>query len=158
MLGLTWICDPCTNISSLLKTIGGRRIIGISGSLIWSKTLMELIFNPCDEFRWSPEGLVSQIYSPYLQAGVPGIFPDLLRSVQMLKREWGAERNGKLSHLFIPSNTAAWVPEFAVETCLLSRTAALVPEFAVKDLALGRILWYDDDDDMTIVCKSEYSE
>ena len=23
----------------------GRRVIGISGSLIWSKTLMELIFN-----------------------------------------------------------------------------------------------------------------
>ena len=29
----------------------GRRVIGISGSLIWSKTLMELIFNPCAEFR-----------------------------------------------------------------------------------------------------------
>ena len=30
---------------------GGRRVIVISGSLIWSKTLMELIFNPCGEFR-----------------------------------------------------------------------------------------------------------
>ena len=30
---------------------GGRRVIGISGSLIWSKTLVELIFNPCGEFR-----------------------------------------------------------------------------------------------------------
>ena len=29
----------------------GRRVIGISGSLIWSQTLMELIFNPCCEFR-----------------------------------------------------------------------------------------------------------
>ena len=29
----------------------GRRVIGISGSLIWSKTLVELIFNPCGEFR-----------------------------------------------------------------------------------------------------------
>ena len=28
----------------------GRRVIGISGSLIWSETLMELIFNPCGEF------------------------------------------------------------------------------------------------------------
>ena len=27
--------------------LGGRRVIGISGSLIWSKTLMELMFNPC---------------------------------------------------------------------------------------------------------------
>ena len=24
---------------------------GISGSLIWSKTLMELVFNPCGKFR-----------------------------------------------------------------------------------------------------------
>ena len=29
---------------------GGRRVIGISGSLIQAKTLMELIFNPCGEF------------------------------------------------------------------------------------------------------------
>ena len=29
----------------------GRRVIVISGSLIRSETLMELIFNPCGEFR-----------------------------------------------------------------------------------------------------------
>ena len=58
----------------------------------------------------------------------------------MLKREWGAETNGKLPHLSIPSKTAAWVSEFAVEDLPLSRTAALVPEFSVKDLPLGRIL------------------
>ena len=29
---------------------GGQGVIGISGSLIWSKTLMELMFNPCGEF------------------------------------------------------------------------------------------------------------
>ena len=33
----------------------------------------------------------------------------------MLKREWGAESNKKLSHLFIPRLTATLVPEFAVE-------------------------------------------
>ena len=33
----------------------------------------------------------------------------------MLKREWGAESNGKLPHLFIPDKTAAFVPEFAEE-------------------------------------------
>ena len=33
----------------------------------------------------------------------------------MLKREWGVESNGKLPHLFIPSKTATWVPEFVVE-------------------------------------------
>ena len=58
----------------------------------------------------------------------------------MLKREWGAESNENLPHLFIPSKSAILVPEFAVEDLPLSRTAALVPEFAVKDLRLGRIL------------------
>ena len=52
----------------------------------------------------------------------------------------GAESNGELPHLSIPSKTAAWVPEFAVEDLPLSGTTALVPEFAVKDLPLGRIL------------------
>ena len=28
----------------------GLRVIEISGFLIWSKTMMELIFNPCGEF------------------------------------------------------------------------------------------------------------
>ena len=106
------------------------------------KNRIELIFKPYDEFRWSPESAVSHIHSPHLHAGVPGIFSDLLRSVQMLKREWGAENNGKLPHLSIPSKTAAWVSEFAVEDLALSRTAALVPEFAVKDLPMGRILWW----------------
>ena len=64
-------------------------MIGISGSLIWSKTLMELIFNPCGEFRLSREGPVIQIHSPHLHVGAPGIFSDLLRFVKMLKREWG---------------------------------------------------------------------
>ena len=54
--------------------IRGRRVIGISGSLIWSKTLIKLISNPCGEFRWSPEGPVSQIHSPHLLVGAPGIF------------------------------------------------------------------------------------
>ena len=38
------------------------------------KTLKELIFNPCVEFRRSPEGPVSQIHSPHLHAGTPGSF------------------------------------------------------------------------------------
>ena len=70
----------------------------------------------------------------------PGIFSDLFRFVQMLKREWGAESNGKLPYLFIPSKTATWNPDFAVEDLSLSRAAAFVPEFAMKDLPLGRIL------------------
>ena len=70
----------------------------------------------------------------------PGIFSDLLRSVQMLKRECGAESNGKLPHHSIPSKTASWVPEFVVEDLPLSTTAALVSECAVKDLLLCTIL------------------
>ena len=58
----------------------------------------------------------------------------------MLKSEWGAESNGKLPHISIPSKIAALVPEFAMEDLSLSRTAALIPGFAVKDLPLGRIL------------------
>ena len=34
----------------------------------------------------------------------------------MLKREWGAEINGKLPRLFIPSKTAALVPELRWKT------------------------------------------
>ena len=56
----------------------------------------------------------------------------------MLKREWGAESNKKLLHLFILSKTVTLVPEFAVENLPLGRTAALVPEFAVKNMPLGR--------------------
>ena len=61
----------------------------------------------------------------------------------MLKRERekGAESNGKLPHLFIPSKTATLVPEFAVEDLPSDRTVTLVPAFAVNDLRLGRALW-----------------
>ena len=84
------------------------------------------------------KGPVSQIHSPHLHDGAPGIFSDLLRSLQVLKRVRGEESNGKLPHLFIPNKTATLVPEFAVEFLPLGRTATLVPEFAVKDLSLGR--------------------
>ena len=79
----------------------------------WDFRISDLVKNPdgtdilpCGEFRRSPEGPVSQIHSPRLLVGAPGIFSDLLRFFQMLKREWGAESNGKLPHLFIPSKTA----------------------------------------------------
>ena len=99
---------------------------------------MELIFKPCGEFRRSPEDPISQIHSHHLHFGAPGFFSDLLRSVQMLKRECDGERKGNLSYLFIPSETVTFVPEFAMEDLSLGRIAALVPEFAVKDLPLGR--------------------
>ena len=64
----------CLTILCSLLNIRGRRVIGISSSLIWSKTFVELIFNTCGEFRWSPEGPVSQIHSPHLHVGAPRIF------------------------------------------------------------------------------------
>ena len=63
-----------------------------------------------------------------------------LRSVQVMKRDWGAESNGKLPHLFIPRKTAILVPEFTVEHLLSDTTATSVFAFTVKDLPLGRKL------------------
>ena len=60
-------------------------------------------------------GLLNQIHYSHPHVGAPGIFLDLLKSDQMLKREWSAENNEKLPDLFIPGKTAALVPEFAVE-------------------------------------------
>ena len=66
----------------------------------------------------------------------------------MLNREWGAESNGKLPHLFIPGKTAVLVSEFVVE--VLS-SAELQPSFL--RLQLKTFPWAehsddDDDDDM----------
>ena len=61
----------------------------------------------------------------------------------MTLREWGAECNGNLPRLSIPSKTATWVPEFSVEDLPLSRTGALVPEFAVQ----GPYAEYSDDNE-----------
>ena len=130
-------------ISAILMAIyGGEGWLGFPDLWSGQKPWWNRYLTPVVNFRWNPEGSVSQIHSPHLHVGAPGIFLDLLRSVQMLRREWGAEINGKLPHLSIPSKTAAWVPEFAVEDLPLSRTAALVPEFAVKYLPLGSILMY----------------
>ena len=133
----------CTVIVFNIKN-WGRRVIGISGCLIWSKILMKLIFNSCGEFRWSPDSPVIQIHLPHLLVGAPGIFSDLLRFVKLLKREWGTESNGKLPHLFIPSKTGTYVPEFAMEDLPFGRIAALVPEFCSDGPALGQNTGDDD--------------
>ena len=97
--------------------IRGRRVIGISGSLIWSKTLMELIFNLGGEFRdvrraqLAKSTLLTSTWCPW----------DLLgswRTVQILKGEWGAESNGKLPHLFITSELFPWLLSLRWKTCL----------------------------------------
>ena len=131
------------NLNNLyILFIKGRRVIGISGSQIWSKTLMDVIFNPCGEFWWSLEDPVSQICSPHLHVGAYGIFSDLLKYVQMRKKEWGVESNGKLSHLIVPDKTAALVPEFAVEDLPSAELQPWFLHFAVKDLPLGRTHWW----------------
>ena len=73
----------------------------------------------------------------------PWEFSELLRSVQMLKREWGAESKGKIPHLFIPSKIETLVPEFAVEDLSLGRTAALVLSLQWKTCPWGE---QSDDD------------
>ena len=68
---------------------------------------------------------------------------DVLRSFKVrsdAKERVGAENNGKLQHLFIPSKIATLVSELAMEDLPSRRTAVLVLEFAVKDLPLGRTL------------------
>ena len=101
---------------------------------------MELIFNPCGKFWWSPEGPVSQIHSPHLYVGAPGII-SLLTSIQILKRECGAESIGKLPYLFIPGKTAHLVPEFAVEDLRSAELQPCVPALAVKNRPWAEQWW-----------------
>ena len=80
---------------------GGRRVIGISGSLIgqkpwWYWYLIPVAnFGEIGEFLWRSEDPVIQIHSPRLHVGAPRIFSYILRSVQMLKRVrvWKATGN-----------------------------------------------------------------
>ena len=65
----------------------------------------------------------------------------------MVKGEWGAESNGKIPQIFIPSKIAILVPEFAVEDLPLDSTTTLVPAFAVKKPAPWAEHSDDDDDD-----------
>ena len=99
---------------------------------------MELIFNPCGEFRWSSKGPFSQIHSPHLHARGPGIFSNLLRIVQMLKRQWGAGSNGKLPHLGIPSKTGTFVSEFSVEDLPFRQNCSLGVWICSERPALGQ--------------------
>ena len=109
---------------------------------LWScqKILMELIFNPCGEFRWSLEGPVSQMYSSHLHAGTPENFSGLLWSVLILKREWVQKAMASYRTYSSLVKLQHWFLSLRWKTCLEGRTAALVPGFPVKDLPLGRTL------------------
>ena len=50
-------------------------MIGISGSLIWSKTLMELIFNPC-EVRYAQLAKSTLLSSTLVPLGSFKVFSD----------------------------------------------------------------------------------
>ena len=71
------------------------------------------IFNPRGEFRWIPEGPVSQIQSPHLHVGTPRIISDLLKPVQMLKRQSGVTAHSRtlpplyLRHSSFPNPSSA---------------------------------------------------
>ena len=71
---------------------------------------------------------------------------DLLRSFKVCSDAKERVECGK--HLFIPSETATLVPEFAVEDLPLGRTAALVPEFTGKTCPWAE---HSDDDENTIL-------
>ena len=98
-------------------------MIGISGSLIWSKTLMELIFNPLVNF-----GNVrrAQLAKSTLLTSTLGI----LGSIQ----------------IFFQVSSGARVRVGCGNQCaattriIPNKTATLVPEFAMKDLPVGRTL------------------
>ena len=95
-------------------------------------------------------GEVRSVQNPLFltpHVGTSGIFLDLLRSLQILKRECSAESGGKLPLLFIHSKIATLVPEFVVEYLPFGRTAALVSEFAVEHSDVVVVVVFDDDDD-----------
>ena len=115
-----WLSDWDFRISDLVKTPIGTDIY-----LLWWISM------------WSPEGPVSKIHSTRLHVGAPGNISDLLRSAQMLKRKWGAESNGKIPHLFIPSKIVTLVPEFAFKTCLWTELQSWFLHFQWKP-ALGQ--------------------
>ena len=91
-----------------------------------------------------------------------GSFKIFLRSVKILKREWGVESNRKLPHLFIPSKTATTVPEFAVEdlplirgTCDLSPAASrLFPMIIGDNCSTARISSLDAATAARSMCQS----
>ena len=97
----------------IIIIIGGEGWLGFLDLLSGQKPWWNWLFNPCGEFQWRPEGPVSQIHSPHLHFGAPGIFSDLLRFVQQLKKERGVWKATESYCTYsIPGKTAAFVPAF----------------------------------------------
>ena len=117
-------------------------MIWISGSLIWSNTLMELIFNTCGEFRWSVEGTVSQIHYLHLHDGDPWILSDLLRPVQMIEREWGAESKGSYRTDSSLVKLKPWFLSLQWKTCLWVALQRWCLSLQWKICPWGRTIWW----------------
>ena len=137
----------------------GRRVIGIFRSLTWSKTLMELIFNHCGEFRWSPEGPDSQTHYPHLHVCC---LWDLFRSFVCsdAKERLGC---GKQRETTTPIQSPVklqpwfWFLSFRWKICL-RQNRSLVSCTCSEGPALGQNTHDDDDDDddVEIVYISKY--
>ena len=108
---------------------------------------MELIFNPCGEFPWSPGGPVSQIHSPHLCVGAPGIFSELLRSGSDAKErvECGKQREGTAPIQSLVK-LLPWFLSFWWKTCL-RKNCSLGSCACSEGPVLGQNTHDDDDDD-----------
>ena len=101
-------------------------MIGISGSLTWSKTLMGQIFlTPVLNFgkvrraQLAKSTLLTSLLGPW----------DILRSFKVCsdaKERVGCGKQRKLPHLFIPSKTPNFVPEFDVEDMPLGENTLMM--------------------------------
>ena len=107
--------------------LGGEGWLGFQDLRSGQKPWWNWCLTPVVNFGEVRRAQLGQIHSPHLYVGTPGIFSDLLRSVQMLKRESGVRKaTGSYCTYSIPSKTAALVPEFAVEDL---PSAELQPRF-----------------------------
>ena len=110
---------------------------------------MELIFNPCGEFRWSREGIVSQIHSPPASTLVPW---DLLRSFKVYSDAKERVRCGKQREATAPVQSLVklqpWFLSLWWKTCL-RQNCSLGSWACSEGPALGRTS--DDDDFSTVI-------
>ena len=138
------------DVINAICTYMGRRVIGISGSLIWSKTLIELIFNPCGKFGWNPEGPSPKstlLPSTLVPLGSFPIFKDLL----ICERESGVwKATGSYRTYLITGKTAALVPEFAVKDL---PSAELQPRFLRLQWRTSHWAEHSEDDDFYLFHK-----
>ena len=100
-VGETYIQGEVSKSNSLTCKTGAK--------VDWDFRISDLVKNP-DGTDVQPLWQISVVSRAQLAKStiltsslVPlGIFSDILRSIQMLKREWGVESNGKLPHLLNP--------------------------------------------------------